>query len=73
MREKESTGSNLHKEEMKGRITKDEIDRTVLRNKLHNCIDIFDHVQHSENALVSIVTGKVITDQSVNVYRSAEI
>ena len=58
---------------MKSRITKDEVDRDVLRKRLECSIDILDPIQHSKDGLVNIVTGKVITDPTVNAHESSEL
>ena len=59
--------TELHKEEMKSRIRKDQIDRQVLRTKIENSIAIFETNQHPKDGLVNITTGKIITDPTVNV------
>ena len=47
MRNKYQQENTTHKEEMKGRINKDETDRSILlRKKLETSIDIFDLSRH---------------------------
>ena len=72
MRNRTPSENSCHKEEMKGRMILDEADRSLLRKKLENSIDILDPAHHSQDGLVNIVTGKVTTDPKVNVHKSAE-
>ena len=72
MRNKDQQENTTHNEEMKGRINKDETDRSILRTKLETSIEIFDPFRHSKG-LVNIVSGKVITDPGVNVYERFRI
>ena len=62
MRNKPPRETELHKEEMKSRIRKDQIDRQVLRTKIENSIAILETNQHPKDGLVNITTGKIITD-----------
>ena len=55
-----------HKEEMKARMTSDAPDRKSLREKLEVCIDPLHENEHPD-ALVNIVTGKIVSHPSVNV------
>ena len=53
MKDKSST-DNMHKEEKKSRIPRDQVDRDNLRKKLEVSIDIFDVSQHGDG-LVNVV------------------
>ena len=52
--------TELHKEDMKSRIRKDQIDRQVLRTKIENSIAIFETNQHPKD-------GLGVTHQSIDV------
>ena len=67
MRNKPPRETELHTEEMKSCIRKDQIDRHVLRTKIENSIAIFETNQHPKDRLVNITAGKIITDPTVNV------
>ena len=61
-----------HKEESKSRIKLDKADRQVLHDKLEICIDPLYENEHTKH-LVNIVTGQVISYESVNVDAAYEI
>ena len=72
MEDKPSSVKNCHKGEMKGRITKDRVDRETLRKHLEISIDVLDSSQHADG-LINIVTGKIASNVNVNVDSSAEL
>ena len=72
MEDKPSSVKNCHEEEMKGRITKDRVDRETLRKHLEISIDVLDSSQHADG-LINIVTGKIASNVNVNVDSSAEL
>ena len=61
-----------HKEESKSRIKLNKADRQVLHDKLEICIDPLYENEHTKH-LVNIVTGQVISYESVNVDAAYEI
>lgn len=61
-----------HKEEAKYRIKLDAADRQVLREKLEICIDPLHEHEHTKN-LVNIVTGQIISNESVNVDNAYQV
>ena len=48
-----------HKEEVEGRIKKDQADRQCLRDTLEVCIDPLEYDSHPDGALMNIVTGQI--------------
>ena len=60
-----------HKEESKGRIDSDMLDRDSIRRKLQECIDPMSPDHHPPE-LVNIVLGKV-AQETVNAHRAVEI
>ena len=73
MRDKATSSSALHKEEMPSRIAKDEVDRSLVRKKLEVSINVFDHTNHPKVGIVNIVSGKVFTSNKLNVDESCTI
>ena len=69
---KQETSNDKHKEESKGRIDADNIDRTKLRSTLHKCIHPLDIDSHACNKLVNIYSGEEPVD-SVNANKADEI
>ena len=67
------SSQRYHKEESRGRIKTDAIDRNALKDKIEMSIDPLDPEQHPENGLVNIVTGKVVSDPKVNVHQAIAI
>ena len=66
------TEQSQHKEEMRSRICADQRDRKTLREKLELCINPLDPEQHPQ-ALVNVVTGKVVTNPSLNVSNALQL
>ena len=60
-----------HKEESKGRIESDKLDRNSIRRKLQECIDPMSPNDHPPE-MVNIVLGK-IAQETVNVDRAVEL
>ena len=72
MRDKATASSALHKVEMPSRIAKDEVDRSLVRYK-EVSINVFDHTNHPKVGIVNIVSGKVFTNDKLNVDDSCTI
>ena len=70
MQNREPKDTTLHKEEMRSKISNNEIDRIIFRRQLESSIDILDRTQHTNGGLINIVIEKVVTDTSVNVYHT---
>ena len=66
------TEQSQHKEEMRSRICADQRDHKTLQEKLELCINPLDPEQHPQ-ALVNVVTGKVVTNPSVNVSNALQL
>ena len=60
-----------HKEESKGRIDSDKLDRNSIRRKLQNGINTLSPNDH-QSEMVNIVLGK-IAQETVNVDRAVEL
>ena len=67
----DSGKQDTHKEESKGRIDSDKLDRDSIRRKLQECIDPLSPNDHPPE-IVNIVLGK-IAQETVNVDRAVEI
>ena len=62
----------VHKEEGSSRIQTDSLNRENIRNKLAICIDPLNPVNHPENSLINIITGR-LSPASVNVDDSIQL
>ena len=70
---RESWECHVHKEESFSRIKSDEIVRAKLREKFEISTDIFETNNPPKNALLNIVSGKVILEPSVNVEECVQL
>jgi len=71
----EKSNPNLHKEEMKSRMTSDANDRAKIGQKLQESVDPLDPSAHPEatGSIVQIVSGRIATDATVNVHDALAI
>ena len=67
MSDKVLVESKFRKEEVKNRMSNDEVDRKKLQSKTKLSINVFDSGQHPENGLVNFATGKTIVNLTVTV------
>ena len=72
LRHKEEARSDMHKEEMPGRIKADLGDRVTIRNFLATCIHPLDASSQDPDKLVNIYSG-AIANSGENVNRSLDI
>ena len=63
----------LHKDEIKARMTADATDKSNIRHKLQESIDPLDASTHSDGNIVQIVSGRIATDPTVNVHEAVAI
>ena len=72
LRNKDEPAKTTHKEESKGRIAADEIDRQKLREFINSCIHPLEPGLHDSSVLFNIYSGETGGDKC-NVNKSVEI
>ena len=69
----EQCNLDKHKEEMKGRMISDANDRSKIRLKLKQSVDPLAPSTHNKDSLIHIVSGRLITEDTVNVDNALSI
>ena len=64
---------HLHEDEMKVRMKADETDRSKIRQRLQEPIDLLDSSSHSYVNIVQIVSDGIATDPTVVVHEAVSI